>query len=112
MVKFVLLLRPRCFSDGLDPDLCFSHFWMFDYSLPADCGVVTKTAPLPVALFKGWICVSDSFRWGFGCKVVGGDGDDGAASSGGGCCLLWRWSSGSGVEVVVVGEGDEMVLWW
>ncbi|KAK2384242.1 hypothetical protein QL285_071607 [Trifolium repens] len=30
-----------------------------------------------------WICVSDSFRWGFGCKVVGGDGDDVAASSGG-----------------------------
>jgi hypothetical protein len=88
MVKFVLLLRPRCFSDGLDPDLCFSHFWMFDYSLPADCGVVTKTAPLPVALFKGWICVSDSFRWGFGCKVVGGDRDDVAASSGGGEVLF------------------------
>jgi hypothetical protein len=57
MVKFMLLPRPRCFSDNLHPDLCFSRFWMFDYSLSEDCVVVTKTVPLPVALFKGWICV-------------------------------------------------------
>ncbi|WJX78934.1 hypothetical protein P8452_62109 [Trifolium repens] len=96
MVKFMLLLRPRCFSDSLDSDMSF--FLMFDYSLAEDCVVVTKMVPLPVALFKGWICVSCSSRWDFGYKVVDGDGYDGSAGSGGDevmfapAMVKWCWS--------------------
>jgi hypothetical protein len=86
---------------------------MFDYSLPADCGVVTKTAPLPVALFKAGSVFQTRLGGVLAARLlVVMEMTLLPAPVVVRCCLLRRWSSGSGVEVVVVGEGDEMVLWW